>query len=324
MEWSLSLLPRGAAARAGKRAGSFVWKLSACLSFSACSLQSPGEEEVFGPSRRATGGASSGGAAAAFSGGMPAMALGGATASQGGSGGTGATSGETGGAAASAVDIKRGLVAHYAFDEKSGDTVVNAKDSSQNGSCVGACLHPTGVLGGAIGLRNSERNENWVELPSGLLNGMTATTVVLWVRDLSSSRKDSPVLHFSRGTNEVLYLVPDDVVPDTSTSGCSFGVKHLGAQIISIRDGQSLTGGNWHHIAITWTATAASLYIDSVRVGSRANPGALPGDLGVTSPNYLGRALSDDIPAINADLDELRIYDRALASDELDALYELR
>ncbi|HET9955278.1 MAG TPA: LamG domain-containing protein [Polyangiaceae bacterium] len=350
MSPSVSVFRRVALLRRRRRASDpLVGLLFVYLSSSACSLQAPKEDEVFGSqggssSLQMSGGTGGSGEPSSSSGRQGSSGQG-AGASTGGSGGTrsgsdeggspitpggvtgasggstSGTSGETGSGGAPAPDIERGLVAHYAFEETSGDSVVNTVSASASGKCFGTCLHLSGTMGGAIGLRNSEENLNWVELPSGLLSGMSATTLSLWVRDLSASRKDAPAFHFSRGTNEVFFFVPDDVVPDTSTSSGSLGVKHGGAQIISIRGTRSLTDRSWHHVAATWTAAAVSLYIDGMRIGTQSSPGAVPDDLGPTSPNYLGRALSDTIPAINADLDELRIYDRALEAEELNLLY---
>jgi len=59
-------------------------------------------------------------------------------------------------------------------------------------------------------------------------------------------------------------------------------------------------------------------------VASQPTPGVLPSQLGTTSPNYLGRAADGAVRALYAELDELRVYERALSAAEVSELYRVR
>ncbi|MEI9952809.1 MAG: hypothetical protein WDO74_28500 [Pseudomonadota bacterium] len=50
----------------------------------------------------------------------------------------------------------------------------------------------------------------------------------------------------------------------------------------------------------------------------------LPSQLGATSPNYLGRAPDDSCLALYGEVDDLRIYDRALSAPLVALLYKVR
>jgi hypothetical protein len=223
-----------------------------------------------------------------------------------------------------ALDIDRGLVAYFPFDEADGAAVINVEDTSRSGSCVGSCLHPTGLIGRALRLRNAEANVDWVELPPGLLSDLSALTITLWVRVLANDRQDAPAFHFSRGELEAFYFTPDDLNPSTSHSGAAFGVKYDGELQVSIRGTDSLADEAWHHIAVTWDAAAFTALVDGKQLGAKLNPSVLPVAFGATTLNYLGRALSDQITAFNGDFDELRIYGRVLEQRELEAVFTAR
>ncbi len=79
----------------------------------------------------------------------------------------------------------------------------------------------------------------------------------------------------------------------------------------------------WHHIALSWSASSITLYVDGKSAGSKASPRALPSDLGATSKDWLGRTLDDAVIGLYAELDDFRVYDRALSPSEIAQLYAL-
>jgi hypothetical protein len=214
-------------------------------------------------------------------------------------------------------------VAHFAFDETTGTVATNLKDSNKNGTYVGSCTHPTGHLGLAVGIRNSSSSStDWVELPTGLLSALAATTVSFWVRDLSTTRKGGRLLDFSLGTAEGIYFAPDDTNSTTSLAGAHLGGTHAGVAFVDLwTTTPVLTDKVWHHIAFAWSAASIDLYVDGNPAGSKASPGVLPSDLGATSPDWLGRTLNDAFIALYAEIDDLRIYNKVLKATEIAQLY---
>ena len=65
------------------------------------------------------------------------------------------------------------------------------------------------------------------------------------------------------------------------------------------------------------------LYIDGSLAGSKTSPGVLPSELGVTTPDWLGRTLNDAFLALYAEIDDLRIYNKVLGATEIAQLYGL-
>ncbi len=76
----------------------------------------------------------------------------------------------------------------------------------------------------------------------------------------------------------------------------------------------------WHHVAAVLGSTGAVLYLDGVQVGANAAVTLRPADLGNTLNNYIGRSQFSADPYLDGDIDEFRVYDRALSAAEIQAL----
>jgi hypothetical protein len=314
----------------------------------ACSLQMPKENEIFS-SAGAGAAVGAGGANAGVGGGPQADGSAGASGQGGASGsrpdsgsstggsigsGTGGTSGSTGtggtsgvggaidGGDGAAFDPNDGLVALYTFDETSGVVAANSKDATMNGTYFGSCGHPNGRFGKAVSMRNST-TQDWVELPPGLLSGLSAATIIIWVRDLSTDRKGCRALDFGSGTGDNFYVVPDQVNPATSLVAGEVAGTHgsLGFVDLWSTSTVSLTDKVWHQVAIAWSAQSIDFYVDGVAMASKANPGTIPSDLGNTMPNWLGRTFNDVYPALYGEIDDLRVYNKPLSQTAIAALY---
>ena len=76
--------------------------------------------------------------------------------------------------------------------------------------------------------------------------------------------------------------------------------------------------GRWHHVAMTFDSRDLKVYLDGRAVGSLAvNKKRTPG----TAPLFIGRR-QDGYGHFPGAIDEVRVYDRALAADELRARFE--
>jgi hypothetical protein len=269
----------------------------------------------------ASGGAPAGGRGGTISGG--AAGRGGAGGGAGGRGGAGG-GGAGGSGGGTTFNPEQGLVAHYTFDETSGIVAANRIDSTKNGTYFGSVGHPTGRFGRAFSVRNATGSVDWVELPEGLLSTLSATTIIIWIRDLSTDRKGGRLFDFGSGSPENLYFSPDQVNPSTSLAGGHLGGTHLSLGFVDLwTSAANLTDKTWHQVAITWNSESIDLYIDSVHAGSKVSPTAIPSDLGATTPNWLGRSFNDVYPLLYAEGDDLRIYDKVLTAAEIALMFGL-
>ncbi|HYP99401.1 MAG TPA: LamG domain-containing protein [Polyangiaceae bacterium] len=303
----------------------------------AGSEESGGSEAIAGSAGNAmpasggkssSGGSSSGGSKASGGTGSGGTKASGGATNTGGRGGSGGTTGAAGTTGASgsggtaAFDPTAGLVAYFTFDD-TGATATNTKDSTKSAKCLGTCTHPSGQLGNAFGIRNNVSPTDWIELPTGIFNGRSAITLSVWMRDLSTTRNEAPLLHFSTSTDEAFYLLPDD--NQTSATGAHLVGVHSGTSFVDLASAApSLTDKVWHQIVVCWSSAKVELYIDGNSVGSTANPKVLPSQLGASSTNYLGRSRDGSKLAMFGELDDLRLYDRVLSAADIKSLYKVR
>jgi hypothetical protein len=86
-------------------------------------------------------------------------------------------------------------------------------------------------------------------------------------------------------------------------------------------DGQAaLTPGVWKHVAVVLGPSGGILYVNGAQVGANAAMTLRPADLGNTQNSWIGRSQFSWDPTFDGNIDELRIYDRALSPAEIQAL----
>ena len=211
-------------------------------------------------------------------------------------------------ATASAQRGETGLVAFYAFD---GD-VTDAGANNYDGRTVGSPSYVRGVRGSAISFDGVDDVVRLGAIPSATYDSGWSATWFMRIDDLQRysllSRADA-----CTGGHAI-----DARVATRPTALVEFGLSTPLTQSVA---SAGLRAGAWVHVALVRDGASARVYVDGV-------PGA---DAAAVTPD-LTRTLSalafGDSPCIGVDgtrrfrgqLDELRIYSRALAADEVEEL----
>lgn len=227
-------------------------------------------------------------------------------------------------------DVTDNLVAHWAFDEGSGVTTADSA-GLHSGSLKGNPVWATGKSGGAI---QFDGVDDSIEVASSqdfsfLDYGLTITAW-LWVEPDTSIQIDRPgviatdYFHSSRGyTGYYVHL--------TSYGGnfyridCGFGDGDIvGGRSAQNRITKSSSEGfykqSWNHIAVVFEGKEdIDIYINGCLVlGTYSGTG---GDVSYQShPLVIGNVMGFDRP-FKGKMDEVRIYDRALSSDDIRTIY---
>jgi hypothetical protein len=201
-----------------------------------------------------------------------------------------------------------GPVVYYTFDG-------NANDSSGNGRNGTLVNGPTFVAGQAGQAVNLDGTDDHVALPSGIVNGLTNFTVATWVR-LDTTSAWRRIFDFGTGTTVNMFLTP------TSGSTIRFAITTGGSGAEQrINGSAALPTGIWKHVAVTRSGNTGTLYVDGVQVGQNTSMTLSPASLGTTTQNYIGRSQYAD-PYLDGQLDQFRIYNRALSAAEVLALFQ--
>lgn len=192
------------------------------------------------------------------------------------------------------------LVASLQFD---GNTLDNSINFNQ-GATYGSISYTQGKIGsGAITLNGAN---SFVQLPATLANQqeITVATWVYWNGGSSWQR----IFDFGNGENENMFLSPS-----SGSSQLLFSIKNGGVE--QSINAPALSSGVWSHVAVTLSATGASMYVNGKQVAESNAITISPLDFKPVL-NYIGRSQFSD-PLLNGRVDDFRVYNYALTADEI-------
>jgi hypothetical protein len=274
-----------------------------------------------GGTNRGLGGASGmGGAGDAGGTGTGGVGTGGVTGSGGvtGAGGTGEGGAGSGGATSG---LAAGLVAYYPCDQNAGPMLWDLSSNGRNASLVtgtgvsGGYSFNTGKLNNALYLVGA--SQGYASIPQGVLNGATEMTIATWVY-LNAGADYQRVWDFGTDTNVYMFLSP--------RSGYSQKL-YFGITVSGNGNEQGLNGtaelpvGVWKHVTVVLGSSGGFLYVDGQLVDSNPGISLRPANLGTTLNNYIGRSQFAPDPYLDGNIDDFRVYNRALSAAEIQALY---
>jgi hypothetical protein len=192
----------------------------------------------------------------------------------------------------------------------------NANDSGTsiaNGTLVNGPAFVTGRLGQAVNLDGSN---DYISLPAGIVSGLTNFTVAVWVK-LDTTGNWRRIFDFGTGTTANMFLTPQSsagTIRFAITTGGAGGEQRLNGTA-------ALPTGVWKHVAVTRSGNMGTLYVDGVQVGQNTSMTRSPSSLGNTSRNWIGRSQYSD-PYLDGQIDDFRIYNRALSTAEILSLFQ--
>ncbi|AUX29796.1 MULTISPECIES: LamG domain-containing protein [Sorangium] len=261
----------------------------------------------------------------------PVSATSGGEAGSGGEGGSGGEAG-TGGEAGSGGGGGSGMIPcdalpspthRYTFDG------VGAVVADTVGGADGEILGGASLDGGGVLALDGE--DDYVDLPSGLLSGLRDVTVMAWVaRDGGGAYMR--IVDFGLGSGGEDPVEGDGSVGESylvitpSTGFDARGIAALASDSgaageVAIPTAPTLDDGEIHQVAVVFDGAAASLalYLDGALLGSA--PVGFPLSAIQDVNNWLGRSQFDQDPYFGGRYDELRIYGEALAGCAVEAAW---
>jgi GH43 family beta-xylosidase len=203
-----------------------------------------------------------------------------------------------------------GLWARYSFEGNANDSSGNAR----NGTLVNGPTFVTGRVGQAVNLDGSN---DYVNLPTGIISTLSNFTVASWVK-LDTTGSWRRIFDFGTGTSVNMFLVPQS---SSSTVRFAITTSGNGAEQ-QLNATPVLPTGTWKHVTVTKSGNTATLYVDGVQVAQSTNMILGPSSLGNTNQNWIGRSQYSGDAYLDAQIDEFRIYNRALSTAEILVLFQ--
>ncbi len=312
--------------------------------------------------RAGSAGAGTGGASGTGTGGKAGTAgTGGAAGSTagtggGGSGGSGvdasAGSGGTGGMEVDASDgaagsagrdgpvpdascptCSIGLALYWKFDEaaESGTTALDSSGNNFNGVYRGVVGTPTAsILVPPVGFSDpfsrafSLANQQGVQLANApaAVKPANDLTIAVWYRSTIVDSTGSELV--SLGDQYLLRLRPSQLewtknTPPTNEAGTGTNYQHCYVDLAS----SEFLDGNWHHVAAVTTPAGMRTYFDGVLRCSNASGASINYNIAAGTDLWVGRHGTQKTQFdFDGNLDEVRIYTRALSASEILGLFQ--
>jgi len=168
-------------------------------------------------------------------------------------------------------------------------------------------------FGNAIRLNGPEPNQ-YVDMPDGIVSGLTDFTISAWVNP-ASTQVWTRLFDFGNNTGLYMFLTPRAGVAGTPPR---FAITTGGGEQ-QITGPTALPTGQWIHLAVTLAGTVGTLYVNGQPVATNPNITLDPASLGTTTNNWIGRSQFAD-PFLNGTVDDFNIFDRALSPAEVQQL----
>ncbi|TLS42040.1 hydrolase [Streptomyces montanus] len=217
-------------------------------------------------------------------------------------------------------EVPADLVLHYDFDETGGNIARDSSGHGYHGTYVRTPDFGTGVDGGSFkmsGGSSSSTTSPYVRIPNGVLKGADSVTVSTYVKWKGG---DNFQWLFGLGpdSNKYLFASPSNgggKLFSAITKATWSGEKQMTAA-------SQLTPGEWKHVTVTVDSTAqtAVLYVNGIEAARATGVTIKPSELYDASKGYsgyIGKSLYSPDPYFGGEVDDFRIYNRALSPAEV-------
>ncbi|GGS06688.1 hypothetical protein GCM10010269_52000 [Streptomyces humidus] len=216
-------------------------------------------------------------------------------------------------------DVPADLLLHYGFDENGGNIVRDSSGHGYHGAYVRTPAFGTGVHGGSFKMSggSSTSDSPYVKIPGGVLKDVNSVTVSTYVKWKGG---DNFQWLFGLGPDSDRYLF----ATPSNGSGKLFSAitKATWSGEKQMIGGSQLTPGVWKHLTVTLDGATqtAVLYVDGAEAarvnGVTVKPSELY-DAAKDASGYIGKSLYAPDPYFAGEVDDFRIYNRALTPAEV-------
>ena len=206
-----------------------------------------------------------------------------------------------------------GLIGYWKFNESSGTTAADSAGGDNNGTLSDEVSWTVGRTGGGI-LYGGESTAH-VEVPT---TGMSAAAGTLTVWGYLAEPQPSQIKYFFGHTTQPAYNNRIQLYMDVGDTDLDLG---LGDSHTSLTGIMTLETERWYHVALTWDAGNYVVYVD----GEVVAEGTYTGLTTIHPFAWIGNdgnPETEGTEAFGGVLDEVRLYDRALAQEEILAAME--
>jgi GH43 family beta-xylosidase len=213
-------------------------------------------------------------------------------------------------------DVPADLLLHYGFDETGGNIARDSSGHGYHGTYVRTPGFGSGVHGGSFTMSGDSTSSPYVKIPNGVLKGADSVTVSTYAKWKGGG---SFQWLFGLGPDSDRYLF---ATPSNGGSSLYSAITKASWSAESkLTAGSRLTPGAWQHVTVTLDGSTGTmvLYVDGMaaaRTTTTIKPSELY-DANKDYSGYIGRSLYAADPYFGGEVDDFRVYDRALSATEV-------
>ncbi|MEU1511737.1 family 43 glycosylhydrolase [Streptomyces sp. NPDC005811] len=217
---------------------------------------------------------------------------------------------------AEGADVPADLLLRYGFDETSGNIAVDSSGHGYHGTYVRTPAFGTGVSGGSFSMSGAS-DSPYVKIPNGVLKNADSVTVSTYAKWKGGSNWQW-LFGLGPDSNKYLFASPSN----GSSKLYSAITKASWSAESKLTAGSQLTAGEWRHVTVTLDGSTGTmvLYVDGIEAARATGVGIKPSELYDADKDYsgyIGRSLYAADPYFGGEVDDFRIYDRALSAAEV-------
>jgi len=198
-------------------------------------------------------------------------------------------------------------MAHWTFDEGAGDMVFDSSDYGNDGTIEGEPNWVPGVLGGALAFDGAT---NYIDCGNPAnLNLTKDISVMAWLKTVNAGTYDNHISYVVKGDQcySLKYFYSGQMqfhIYDDTWYAASYPVD------VTFND-------EWHHLAGTYDGSTVKLFVDGQLAGTNPHAGTI-----ANSPYnvYIGSNAERGQRFFLGLMDDVQIYDRALADREIQSV----
>ena len=158
-------------------------------------------------------------------------------------------------------------------------------------------------------------NNQFLQVPYSIASS-DELTISMWVNWRSSTTQWQRLFDFGNDEEHYMFLTPNN----SYTGTMRFAIKNGGDE--QVLDAPTrLTSVVWKHVTVVLGKENTAIYVDGEEVASTTSITIRPSDF-CPVMNYLGRSQFLSDPMLSAWLDDVRVYNYALSSEEVKKVYQ--
>lgn len=209
----------------------------------------------------------------------------------------------------------------WKFDETAGTIAADCSGNNNSGIVSGATWNPSGLVCGSLNFASDKAH---VTIPnrSSLNFATNRITIACWVYPTNLSGEFATIVQRSNASNSWFNWQIYATAKDASTPGrpvfrMNWNGNSSNEASEEVQGDVSLTLNQWNHIACTYDGTALRFYLNGTLRNSTAKIGGIIPNSGHAI--WIGANEAWGEPFCGQ-IDEVRLYDRALGAAEIQAL----